>query len=147
MLFTVTGVNAAIMDAEMKVPRYRPNSMRVNPHEIIYYDDAPEKLKNDPTVWWIKLNGRKHTIKRLTDEEKEDLRLDKEWRLIEMFNYILEHYGWKTADFFCNKSTWKEKFENAGIVPDLIIPHCKYTKDGQCDIFCPYFKGGCGFGD
>jgi hypothetical protein len=116
--FVVTGANAAIMDADMKVPRYRPDSMRANPHKIIYYDEAPEELKNDPTVWWTRWNGRKQTIKKLTDEEKEDLRLDKEWRLMEMFNYILNHYGWQTADFFYNKSSWKEKFDEAGIVPD-----------------------------
>jgi hypothetical protein len=143
--FVVTGANAAIMDAGMKVPRYRPDSMRINPHQVIYYDEAPEELKNDPTVWWTRWNGRKQTIKKLTDEEKEDLRLDKEWRLMEMFNYILNHYGWQTADFFYNKSSWKEKFDEAEIVPDLIIPHCKYCADGQCDMSCLFFTGKCAY--
>ena len=37
----------------------------------------------------------------------------------------------------------KETTDKLGIELDLHIPHCEYSNDRQCDIFCPFFKSKC----
>lgn len=59
-----------------------------------------------------------------------------------MFDYILKNYGWFYAEKFYNEA-WRDQFAKAEVAIDLCYPHCRYTRDKQCDLNCPYFNGMC----
>ena len=74
--FVVTGLGAAILDAEMsvktkcKVPRM---SRR------ILWEEASEEMRNDPDIMWIMDatvlgQGKKYCFRQYIKEEKEELR-------------------------------------------------------------------------
>lgn len=147
-MFTISGLDAAILSAEIKVgnsPKILDNIL----YPTIDWEDASEEMKKDPTVLWITshmFNGdRKYTYRERTKEEKKILRLNKVWRLEHMFDYILKNYGWEYAEGFYFHKNWHEKFKKLNITPKLKVPHCKYTYDGsyQCDMFCPFFDCKC----
>lgn len=143
--FIVTGLGAAVLIAERHIGR-RPGGKKIDPYPTIKWEDASEEMRNDPKVMWITTHThgeRKYTFRRHTEEEKEEIRLNEIYKLEQMFSFILEHYGWKYANEFYEWDSWREKFDKHGIVPNLNIPHCKYEKNHQCDLECPFFKGHC----
>lgn len=147
--FVVTGLGAAVMKAELYAPRIRPGGKVVDLHPVINWEDASEEMRNDQKVLWITHQAtlmhpkRTYTFRSHTEEEKEELRLNEIYKLEQMFNFILKHYGWRYAKEFYEWDDWRKKFDKYGIVPNLNIPHCKYEKNHQCDLECPFFKGYC----
>lgn len=139
-MFVVKGLGAAILDAEMHVKR-RPGSRSIDRFPTISWEDASEEMRDDPKVMWIKHGERKYTFRKVTEEEKAEIRLNGQWKLREEFKYILEHYGWKYAEEFYTRAR-RDEFEKYNVKINLYIPHCKYTKDGQCDLFCPFYECG-----
>lgn len=141
--FVVTGLGAAILDAEMsvktkcKVPRI--------PRRILW-EEASEEMRNDPSVMWITNatilgQEKKYCFRRYTKEEKEELRKYQQQRLLDEFDYILNKYGWEYAEGFYHMR--KYRFEEYNIEVNLKIPHCEYSKDNQCDMTCAFFNGRC----
>lgn len=114
-------------------------------HPVIYFEDASEKMKNDDSIMWVEdhVFHKTFTFRSHTEEEKEEMRLNEIYKLEHMFEFILKHYGWKYAKEFYEWDQWREKFDKYGIIPNLNIPHCKYEKNHQCDLECPFFKGYC----
>lgn len=144
--FVVRGLGAAVLTAETHVPHIRPGGKKVDLHPVIYYEDAPQELKDDKKVIWISGpfdDSKTYTFRKHTEEEKEEMRLNEIYKLERMFEFILKHFGWRYAKEFYEWDQWREKFDKHGIVPNLNIPHCKYEKNHQCDIECPFFKGYC----
>lgn len=133
----VTGLGAAILTAEMEAPHVPVV------HPIINWEDDTEENRNDKSLMWITNHVSKKTyrFRSLTEQEKKERKEKEEAKLRFMFQYILEHYGWQYAESFYE--LWDYQFKKAGVEIDSIYPHCRYTKDGQCDIFCPYFSGRC----
>lgn len=144
----VTGLGAAVLSAEMHTGR-RPGSKPIEqPFPTINWEDASEEMRNDPKVMWITSNipfgkSKKYTFRSHTEEELEEIRLNKIYKLEHMFDYILKHYGWRYAKGFYEWDQWRKDFDKYGIVPNLNIPHCEYEVNHQCDIECPFFKGYC----
>lgn len=146
--FVVTGLGAAVLNAEMRVPHIRPGGKKIDNFPTIKFEDAPPEMQNDEKRMWITDNtplgrGRTYTFRSHTEEEKEEMRLNEIYKLEHMFDFILKHYGWKYAKEFYEWDQWREKFDKHGIVPNLNVPHCKYEKNHQCDLECPFFKGYC----
>jgi hypothetical protein len=144
-MFIAKGLDAIILEADMAIPQIRPggNKMINYNQRMIFWETAPTAMKEDPSVEWRTVWGKKMALRRLTDEEKAEMKLNQAWRIEEMFNYILKKYGWKSAYKFYNIKSWRKKFDDAGFVPNFKIPHCKYEEGGQCDLECPFFKGEC----
>lgn len=137
-LITVSGYSAAVLLAEMHTPKKRPGSKKIDPYPKITWEEASEEMQNDPKVLWINSPSMgKHTYRRCTPEEKEEIRLNQIWRVNQQAKYLLEHYGWEYAERFARKR------ENITEIDFSTIPHCQYTIDKQCDLFCPFFKGYC----
>ena len=141
--FVVTGLRAAILDAEMsvktkcKVPRM--------PRRILW-EDAPEEMRNDPSIVWITdktSSGRVRKYRFCKKYTKEELRKYQQQRLLDEFDYILNKYGWKYAEGFYNAR--KDRFKEYDVEVNLKIPHCEYSKDNQCDITCAFFNGRCSY--
>jgi hypothetical protein len=140
----VTGLSAAILDAEMHCDSIRPGGIRISRRPTIKWSEASEELRNNSKVFWIKTGDEdRYTYRDLTEEEKEELRLNEQYKLVSMFKYILKYYGWQTAVRFYNSSSWHEKFEKLEVAIDLRFPHCKYNKMHQCDLECPFFNKQC----
>lgn len=133
----VTGYGAAVLLAETHAIDKRPGGKQVDPYPRIFWEEAPEEMRNDPKVMWITSSGKKYTWRRHTPEEKEEIRLNQIWRVNQQAKYILEHYGWEYAERFARER------KNVTEIDFSTIPHCRYTKDKQCDLFCPFFKGHC----
>lgn len=133
----VKGLGAAILKAEMKAPHVPVI------HPTIKWEDDTEENRKDKSLMWITdhVLNRKYRFRALTEQEKQERREKEEAKLRFMFQYILEHYGWQYAEEFYE--FWDYQFKKANVEIDLAYPHCRYTKDGQCDIFCPYFYGRC----
>ena len=133
----VMGLGAAILIAEMEAPHVPVV------HPTIKWEDDTEENRKDKSLMWITdhVLNRKYRFRALTEEEKQERRKKEEAKLRFMFQYILEHYGWEYAESFYE--FWDYQFKKANVKIDSIYPHCRYTRDGQCDIFCPYFNGRC----
>ena len=72
-------------------------------------------------------------------------RLAAKIKILNMYDYLLNNYGWDYADYFWNYSRGgSEKIKKYNL-KEKKLPHCKCTKDGQCDLFCPYFCGKCNY--
>lgn len=143
--FVVTGLGAAILDAEMSV-KTKCKVSRM-PRKILW-EEASEEMRNDPDIMWIMDatvlgQGKKYCFRQYTKEEKEKLRKYQRQRLLDEFDYILNKYGWEYAEGFCNAR--KHRFEEYNIKVNLKIPHCEYSKDNQCDITCAFFNGRCSY--
>ena len=147
--FVISGLNAAILRAELEIGNTRPGGMKVHPTPTIQWDEAPQEMRDDPNIIWITreetefVPKAKYAFRSHTEQEKKEIELNKRWRLAEMFNYILENYGWRYALKFYEHSYWRKKFEEAGVVPNFQFPHCEYEESGQCDLECSFFKGTC----
>lgn len=133
----VSGYSAVVLNAETNTPNKRPGGKKIDPYPKIFWEEASEEMRNDPKVMWIISLGRKYTWRKHTLEEKEEIRLNKIWRVNQQAKYILENYGWEYAERFARER------ENVTEIDFSTIPHCLYTKDKQCDLFCPFFKGYC----
>ena len=141
--FVVTGLGAAILDAEMSVKT--KCKVPLIPRRILW-EEASEGMRNDPNVIWLMDatvlgQGKKYCFRTYTKEEKEELCKYQQQRLLDEFNYILNKYGWEYAEGFYHMR--KHRFEEYNVEINLKIPHCKYNKDNQCDIFCTFFNGRC----
>lgn len=140
--YVVTGLGAAVLVAEMNAPRL-PGDKPIPLHPTINWeDDTEENRQNITTGWWTR-GTKKYRFRNHTEEEKEQMAAAEKYKLQSMFDYILEHYGWEYAEGFYNWDQWRKKFDRAGVVPNLNYPHCRYTKEGQCDLFCPFYQGKC----
>jgi hypothetical protein len=140
----VTGLSAAILDAEIHCNSIRPGGMRINQRPMIKWSEASEELKQNPNAVWMKIdNNERYIYRELTKEEKEEIKLNKQYKLNSMFKYILKYYGWQTAVRFYKDSSWSKKFEKLEVAIDLRFPHCKYNKMHQCDLKCPFFDKQC----
>lgn len=141
--FIVTGYAAAKLMAETNVKGVRPGGKRIDLHPVVYWEDAPEEMRKDPKRMWITgpFNNMKKTFRAHTEEEKEEIRLNKKWRIEQIFLFMLEHYGWEYAERYA----WEERenIEKFNLTLNLQIPHCENTATGQCDMFCPFFQGHC----
>lgn len=143
--FIVTGYGAARLSADVNCKSIRPGGKRVSPSPVICWDEASQELKDNPKTLWF-TNGilgreRKWTFRRHTEEEKQEIKLNKIYHIEQMFQYILNNYGWEYAERFVQEE--KETTDKLGIELDLHIPYCEYSNDRQCDIFCPFFKSKC----
>ena len=144
--FIVTGYGTARLTADINCKSIRPGGKRISPCPTIDWDDAPQELKDNPKTLWITDNTlmnekRKRTFRRHTEEEKQEIKLNKIYHIEQMFQYILNNYGWEYAERFVREE--KETTGKLGIELELHIPHCEYSNDRQCDIFCPFFKSKC----
>ena len=148
-MFISNKLDSIIISAEYRIKNVRPGGKEIDPMPTVDWEDASEELKNNKHVPWFTQEAtlmfpkRKYTFRKHTKEELEEIRLNQKWRLEQMFNYILNTYGWKSAMYFYNHKNWKEKIKNCGANINLNIPHCEYDKDLQCDIECPFFNTKC----
>lgn len=152
--FVVTGAGAAILNAEFRfrgVPGMKsPNQRKM---ETITWDEATEDERENGLWFSGPFGNEKKMFKRHSEEELKQIEEDtKTWmqaKLNFMFNYILEHYNYEYAKFFYDCDSWHEKFIKYDVKIDFnTIPHCKYSKDGQCDLFCPFIsKKGCTYSE
>lgn len=147
--FILSGLSAAVLNAELHIDR-RPGSKQIDFCPTIAWDEASEEMRNNPKILWFKdktllkrHGGEKYTFRSYTDEEKEEIRLNQIYKLEQMFDFILKNYGWQYAKQFYEWDQWRKEFDKYDTVPNLNIPHCKYEKNYQCDIECPFFKGYC----
>ena len=131
-------LGSMIIQAELRAPH-----VPVIPKTIKWEDDTEEN-RNNPKIMWITNSAlnKKYRFIGETPEEKEYKQKQKEKKLRFMFDYIRENYGWEYAEIFYLK-VWENIFKRDGVEIDLTYPHCQYTKDGQCDLLCPYFSGKC----
>ena len=141
--FVVTGLGAAILDAEMNVKTRCKVSLR---RKTMNWEEAPEEMRNDPSIMWITDKTspgkvRKYRFCKYTEEEKEELHKYQQQRLLDEFDYILNKYGWEYAEGFYHMR--KHRFEEYNLEINLKIPHCKYSEDNQCDVTCAFFNGRC----
>lgn len=140
--YVVTGLGAAILNAEFHAKRLpKARSVPLAP-TIRFEDDTIENQNDSKIVWWTH-GDKKYRFRNHTEEEKRILAAAEKYKIEQMFDYILNHYGWEYAERFYNCEQWREKFDRHGMIPNLKIPHCEYTKDRQCDLFCPFFAGKC----
>lgn len=140
----VDGLDAAILIAEIEVPQVRPGGKEVEFRPQIKWEDATEEQRQ--TLHWNKrftmMNGEeKWATRPNTEEEKAEMRLNRAWRLGEMFKFILENCSAEDAIEFYNR--WNKDFKEYEVEIDMNIPYCKYSEDHQCTIDCPFFKGVC----
>jgi hypothetical protein len=143
-IFIVTGLGAAILDAENHVSTVRPGGIRINPQPRIYWSEATKEQQEDSKIMWCRFPKEEpYMIRPLTKAEKKEIRLNQEYRLRQMYDYILNKYGWRMAARFYNQDSWKKQFDEAEIVINFKIPHCKYDEIHQCDLECPFFNGQC----
>lgn len=142
--FIVTGYGAAKLMASGLVKSVRPGGKRIDPFPHIKWEDASEEVRKDPKVIWITTNGKdKHTFRKHTPEEKEEIRLNEVWRIEETLKVLLNKYGWEYAEKYAQEN--QDKIDKYGIKVNLCVPHCEYVNGHQCDLFCPFFKGYCDY--
>lgn len=142
-MFVVKGVDAIILNAEMSVPKPREAGWKYS-NPTVNWEDDTEENRNNPKIMWItsSMGGhkKKYRFRALTPEERVRITDARRIYLMNVYTYILEKYDYESARIYYDRR--KEEFDDVGIVPELNIPHCKYTTDGQCDLFCPYYKEG-----
>lgn len=136
-------LGAAILMAEVEIPKVRPGGKEVEFKPRIKWEDATEEQKQ--TLHWIErftmMNGKeKWAIRPNTEEEKAEMRLNRAWRLGEMFKFILENCSVEDAIEFYNSRS--KDFKEYEVEIDMNIPYCKYSEDHQCTIDCPFFIDG-----
>ncbi len=129
--------DAAVLQAETSIPPIRPGGKYVSRHPKVLWEDATEEMRKDSKrVWFTSLMFPKFTFRKHTEEEKEELRLNQEWRANEIVKYLSNYYGWSYAEQYAQE-------HNDIVKVELRIPHCRGMENAQCDLFCPYFKGYC----
>lgn len=148
-MMVVRGFSAAVLKAEIEAPRL-PESKGIPLHPtILWEDDTEENRQSIKSGWWtdktLKHGERKWRFRAHTPEEKAILAAAEKYKLEHMFDYLLKNYGWEYAERFYNWDQWHVKFEKCGLVPDFNYPHCRYTKEGQCDLLCPFYQGKCNY--
>lgn len=89
------------------------------------------------------ITGNKFFYRKYTKEEKKQLFIYNQQKLLDMFDYILNKYGWEYAEGFYN--TRRNDFKKYNVEVNLKIPHCEYNKDNQCDMTCAFFNGRCSY--
>ena len=137
--YVLTGYAAAKLRAINDIGLVRPGGKAIPPLSYINWEDASEEIKNDVNIsWW---NGR--AIRPHTQEEKEEIKLNEQWRIVQIYNFLLQTYGWEYAELY--KKENKKIIVLYDIKLEEAIPHCKYVEDGQCDLFCCFFNGGCNY--
>ncbi len=137
-------IGAAILMAEVEIPKVRPGGKEVEFRPRIKWEDATEEQKQ--TLHWIEsftaMDGKeKWAIRPNSEEEKAEMRLNRAWRLGEMFKFILENCSVEDAIEFYNRRS--KDFKEYEVEIDMNIPYCEYSENHQCTIDCPFFKGVC----
>lgn len=135
--------DAAFADVRHKYPGpYETSKFRA-----LYWEDATDKEKYDSGYYWIqdKDLDTRYCLAPLSEQEKQEQKKAVKEKIEGMYYYMLENYGIKFAERFRTK-TWVNKFKNYNVKIDVNYPHCKYN-EGQCDIFCNFFRGKCSFKD
>lgn len=54
-----------------------------------------------------------------------------------IFDYILQYYGIENALDYCCKSADIKRYNVQIEIGN--IPYCEFSKNKQCNLFCPYF--------
>lgn len=135
----IKGYAAAKLMADMNTPTVKPGNKKIpRNHSVVYWDDATDKQKKELKWCSISCGGIKNKFARieLTQEEKEMLADNTKYHYMEIFKYLLNNYGNDYALQF-----WEECIEKDVRFELNAYPHCKYA-NGQCDIFCDYYKEG-----
>lgn len=134
-MYYLKGYDAAKLKVELEIPRVRPGGKIIDSFPFIYWKDATEEQKN--TLCWIESAFGKRALRKYTQEEKEEIRLNHIFRIEETYKKLLTKYGWEYAEKYKETQQGKE-----GITFNSAYPRCKYSLDNQCNLFCYYFKEG-----
>ena len=141
-MFVVKGLDAAILKAEMSVKRAPGLGLWICWPTIMWEEDTEENRKDKSLMWINSPMCGKYRFRERTPEELAQATAARRTYLLDVFIYLLENYGWEYAVEYYHRR--KEDFDEVNIAPELRIPHCKYSKDKQCDMFCSFFNnGGC----
>ena len=135
MSIILRGYDAAVLQAESVIPPVRPGGKYVPRHPKVLWEDATEEMRKN-SVWFTSFMYPKFAFRKHTEEEKEELRLNQEWRVNGIVKYLSKYYGWRYAEQYAQQHNDIVKIE-------LRMPHCRNLENEQCDLFCPYFKGRC----
>lgn len=142
-MFVVKGIDAIILNAEMSVPKPHEAKWSYS-HPTVNWEDDTEENRNDPKIMWMtsSMDGcqKKYRFRALTPEERARITDARRIYLMRVYTYILENYDYESARAYYNRR--KKEFDEVEAVPEFNIPHCEYTKDRQCDLFCYYYKEG-----
>ena len=133
----ISGVSAAYITADAEVPNKRPDSKAGPRMKKLMWEDATQEQRDN--LMWFKTMLGTYTLLSHTKEEEHEIWLDKQYHLQEMLKYILKHNGLDT--YFKVYNFYKDRFDEYQVTVDNEFPHCKYA-DGQCDLFCKYYKSG-----
>lgn len=130
------GYSAAKLNADFRSPDIKPGNPHIPYYKRIMWDEATQEQKD--TLNWVTslISGRenKSAVLPLTPQEKKILAENKHYHQEQMYIYLLENYGNDYAHKFLEEVALNRT--------DLkIYPHCKYA-NGQCDMFCDYYKEG-----
>ena len=135
----INSITAAYLNADCAVPNKRPNSKVKHRTKRLFWDDATQEQKDNLT--WIQTLLGTYTIIPNTKEEEHEIWLDQQYHLQQMLDYILNNYGFDTYNKIID--IYKDRFDEYEVEINNDFLHCKYA-DGQCDLFCKYYKcGGC----
>ena len=135
----IKGYAAAKFMADRNTPTVKPGNKKIlRDYSLIYWENATDEQKKKLKWYLVSCGGieKKFAQIKLTQEEKEMLADNIKYHYMEMFKYLLEHYGNDYALQF-----WEECIEEDVRFEMNVYPHCKYA-EGQCDIFCDYYKNG-----
>ena len=136
----IKGYAAAKLMADMNTPDVRPGNKRIpRNHSLVFWENATDEQKKE-LKWYSVLYGggvkKKFAHIELTQEEKEMLADNTKYHYMEIFKYLLDHYGNDYALQF-----WEECIEKDVRFELNAYPRCRYA-NGQCDMFCDYYKEG-----
>lgn len=152
-MFVIDGLGAAIFEADMEWNEYTQTPYcKVPAIPKIYWEDASEEERK--TGNWITFYNKspqkytwsqqKYKFREHTEAELQELENYEIKRLKGMYKYLLDNYGWIIAQDFYNTPEWNKKFKNYNLKMENNLPHCKYTEEGQCNLFCDFYtSNGC----
>ena len=134
-------VVAAWVLADANSPNKRLDSKGFPCIKRLMWEDATQEQREKLT--WIKGLRGTYAFVHPTKEEEKEIWLDRQYHMRQMLYYILENYG---IDIF-NKviERYKAAFDKYDVNTNIDFKHCEYA--GQCDLFCPFYCGGCQFND
>lgn len=139
----VTGLDAAVLAAEMEILEPRRKGY-ITPFKKIYWEDAPQKLKDNPEIVWMSSPstllygpGEKYTLVRQSDKEKEEAAEIKRNVLKKRIAFLLNKYGYEAAEFYVEARADEFKKVNYKVNFNQ-IPRC--IKNTQCDFRCGYYN-------
>ena len=135
---TINKPSAIFILADTNTPRKRPNSKATSAFKKLYWEDATQEQR-EKGLWVQSLKGT-FTYLFETEEEKQERWLDKQYHMRKMLNYILENYNMDVYNEVVK--VYKDEFDKYEVDTDFKFPHCRYA-GGQCDLFCPYYRGDC----